>query len=313
MAAHRYWRLYITAVQSGGYTSLLELEMYEGAETNNVCSGGTASASSTGFGWAASNAFNGLYAFGSGDGWHSGTNNLPTTPEWIAYDFGSGVTKDITQIKFVTRQGTGQHPKDFALQYSDNGSSWTTLWSQTGITLANTYGVAYFAGVSFDSGGRTDPPPAGAGSTTRTVWRINASAVDGGNELVIADVQMRTALGGPNQMTGGTAFASSLSENSYASANDGNSVSYWVSGSELCPRSWGYKFASAKDIVEVTIQAHSVYVNQSPKDFTIEYWDVDHWEIAHTVTGETGWTGSQIRTYTFGTGAVARPVVFVCC
>lgn len=79
MSAHRYWRLYITAVQSGGYTSIMELEMYEGVERNNVCSGGTASASSTGFGWVASNAFNGLYTFGSGDGPGATSSPVPRT------------------------------------------------------------------------------------------------------------------------------------------------------------------------------------------------------------------------------------------
>jgi hypothetical protein len=306
MAAHRYWRVYITAVQSGGYTSMDELEMYAGAEMTNVCSGGTASASSTGFGWSASNAFNG--SIGE-PGWHSLTNNLPTTPEWLQYDFGSGNDKDISQIKMVMRNGNGgQAPKDFQLQYSDNGSSWTTLFTVTGQTGWGTY----YGTMCFDSSGRSDPPPTCAGSTSKVVWRVRATATDGGNEIGIGEMEMRITPGGADQTSGGTACGSCFSEGTYAAGFDNNSSVFWSSSSALA--GWlGYKFSGTKELAEVVITSRGGgFQNQAPKDFTIDYWDVDHWQTAHTYTGETGWTASQSRTYTFGTGAVARPVVFAC-
>lgn len=66
----------------------------------------------------------------------------------------------------------------------------------------------------------------------------------------------------------------------------------------------------------MTIKARNSSMTQSPKDFTIEYWDVDHWEVAHTVTGETAWSSSEVRTFngwSLSGGAPARqPVVFIC-
>jgi hypothetical protein len=305
MAAHRYWRIYITAVQSGGFTSMCELEMYTGVEPSNVCSGGTASASSTGFGWVAANAFDGSQAE---PGWHSGTNNIPTTPEWIQYDFGSGNDKDITQIKMVMRSGNGgQAPKDFQLQYSDNGSSWTTLFTVTGRT---DWG-SYFGTEYFDSTGRSDPPPVGAGSTSKVVWRVRATAADGGAEVGLKDLEMHVTAGGADQTSGGTAASSSFSDGAATLAFDGGLNTDWASGSAL-PDWIGYVFASAKDIIEMKITARTTGFNQSPKDFTIDYWDVDHWHTAATYTGETGWTGGEARTYTFGSAPAARPTVFVC-
>lgn len=141
MAAHRYWRLFISEVQSSGYVSCMELRLLD-AGSNNVATGGTASASSVGFGWVAANAFNGST---TGDGWHSGTNDLPpqgVTPEWLKYDLGAGNDEDVRAFTFVSRPlfHTTQAPKNMTLQYSDDNSVWNdlivvlneTAWSPSG-------------------------------------------------------------------------------------------------------------------------------------------------------------------------------------
>lgn len=312
--SHRYWRLYVTAVASGGYTSLVELEMYEGSEPLNVCSGGTASASSIGFGWTPDNAFNGTI---SGNGWHSGTNNLPTTPEWIAYDFGSGVTKDIQAIKIVGRgdgNAVNQTAKDFQLQYSDDGSSWSTLFSVSGATNWGSYFGAQF----FNSSGRYAPPPVGAGSSSKRAWRVKATAVDGGLVFALSDLTMRTTPGGADVASGGTPFASLSTDGAAANAFDNPATdanSFWSSGSAVAGvGEWvGYLFAASTDLVEIAIRTRQSNGPQAPKDFTIDRWEVDHWVTVATYTGQTGWTSLETRTFTFGSApSSARPQVFTC-
>src|SRR5574337_1018158 len=119
MAAHRYWRLYITATNGNAYTSLTGFILATSVGGASVASGGTASASSTGFGWVASNAFDGSTAE---PGWHSGTAGFPTTPEWLQYDFGAGNAKDIVEFGICSRNAAdaaSQSPRDCTLQFSD--------------------------------------------------------------------------------------------------------------------------------------------------------------------------------------------------
>ena len=142
MAAHRYWRLYVTDNNdpSGGpgsnryYTSLIELEMFVTPGGANQCTGGTAIASSdyVGAGWSKNNAFDGVK--NNDVGWAA--NNAPL-PVWLGYDFGSGNDKDIVEFAITARQDTGslaQHPKNFVLQFSDDGDFWYDTMPITGQT-----------------------------------------------------------------------------------------------------------------------------------------------------------------------------------
>lgn len=143
MTAHRYWRLFIADnFEPYGanryYTSLTELEMFTTVGGSNVCTGGTAIASSdfTGSGWSMNNAFDG--AKNVDIGWAA--NNV-APPAWIGYDFGAGNEKDIVQYSFTVRSHAGsmtQSPRIFTLQYSDDGIEWfssdgavikSTLWN----------------------------------------------------------------------------------------------------------------------------------------------------------------------------------------
>lgn len=143
MTAHRYWRLFIADnfEPSGAnryYTSLTELEMFTTVGGSNVCTGGTAIASSdyTGDGWSMNNAFD--VAKNVDIGWAA--NNV-APPAWIGYDFGAGNEKDVVQYSFTVRSSAGsmtQSPRIFTLQYSDDGIEWfssdgtvikSTLWN----------------------------------------------------------------------------------------------------------------------------------------------------------------------------------------
>jgi hypothetical protein len=59
-------------------------------------------------------------------------------PQWIKYDFGSGVTKTVTQYSLQTHNaGDNDHqrtPGTFTLQGSNNDSDWDVVDTQTGLT-----------------------------------------------------------------------------------------------------------------------------------------------------------------------------------
>lgn len=90
---------------------------------SDVCTGGTASASTQANGYEASKAFDDNL----GTGWSSGVNSLPS---WIQYDLGSGVTKTVRKLRVQPGgDAIGLGIKDFILQGSNDGSSWTDIYT----------------------------------------------------------------------------------------------------------------------------------------------------------------------------------------
>lgn len=126
MAAHRYWRIYILE-SAVGWTRICELELRASKGGSDETGSGTAADSSHFSSYVAAEAFdNDLSAAHSWVANNSGTINLN---EWVSYDFGSGVTKDIVEIAITPWSGEySRTPSKFALQYSDDNSTWYTLY-----------------------------------------------------------------------------------------------------------------------------------------------------------------------------------------
>jgi len=113
VAAHRYWRLYISALNGAASASIVSLELHTSIGGADVVSGGTASASSVNGTDAAVNAFDGNTA----TWWLSASTGVP---QWLKYDFGAGNDKDIVEMLVFARNGSsgtlGTRPVSFALQ-----------------------------------------------------------------------------------------------------------------------------------------------------------------------------------------------------
>lgn len=158
----------------------------------------------------------------------------------------------------------------------------------------------------FQSGGfgLTQQPAAGGGGggDTHLFWRLNISAAQSGGYVSIAEIEFRATPGGADQATGGTPSASSSYNPAYtaAAAFDGNPGSEWASGNGF-PHWIRYEFASAVEVQQVAVQATDAAYggpNERPLDFAIEYSDDGSaWTVARTVTGQTGWTDSEIRLF----------------
>lgn len=288
MAAHRYWRLDFTHTY---YVAIAEIEMHTTVGGSDVCSGGTAGSSGAYGGNVAANAFdnNNATIFESATG---------TGPFYVSYDFGSGNDKDIVEVSFTSQTTySGEHPQTVGVSYSDNGSTWTVAmaakacesWSSTQFTA--TYRLS--------------------GADTSSYWRINASGSATGNYCEIAELELRTSVGGADQtVSGGPGKADTVFGTSYASlAFDNSTTTVWGSQTGF-PHWLYYRFPVDTTIVEYVITAgpslggHNGY---APNAWTLEYsGDGVTWTTADTQSGVAAWGDQETRTYTLGSVVHAR-------
>lgn len=142
---------------------------------------------------------------------------------------------------------------------------------------------------------------------TSNRWRLHVTANNGRSAINIAELEMRIALGGADQCTGGTASASSEWDGSgtwsAAKAFDDDPATFWSGASGAIPGWIEYQFGSAIEILEYTIQARADVTDGAPKDWKLEFYDGSSWQEYHSVTGETAWGLSEIRTFTPVSGA----------
>ena len=151
MAAHRYWRLYVTAVDgSTEYASVGEFALFsESIGGTNLAVGKTATQSGNQVIGSAANAID-------GDGGTEAGSSFPL-PWWLAVDLGSGGAADIKRFEIsAQRVVPNRSPKDFKIQWSDDGTTWTDQATFTGQTGWTQYESRSFATVSATYSGVTD-------------------------------------------------------------------------------------------------------------------------------------------------------------
>lgn len=121
---HRYWRLLIYMNGAGsGFTTIGEIELRASLGGSDETGSGTASANGTSGGTNAGQAFDN----NTGTSWNSASGGFP---QWIKYDFGSGNNKNIVQVAITARSSTPTEcVRDFDVQWSDDDSAWTTVFS----------------------------------------------------------------------------------------------------------------------------------------------------------------------------------------
>lgn len=132
-------------------------------------------------------------------------------------------------------------------------------------------------------------------------WRLNIAGVDGGSSLTIAEVEMRTTVGGANAATGGTASAESGTP---ANAFDGSTATVWTLA--VGNSGWlQYHFASPVDIVEHAITAPSASMTNTPNRWSIQYSDDGlNWTSAAQVASQSSWGASEQRVFTHSSYSV---------
>lgn len=137
-ATHAYWRVRITLGQVVGqaYSSISGLEFRATAGGADQCTGGTAIADSFfGAGYEPAKAFD----HDNSTEWASASG----LPHYLGYQFAAPVF--VAQVAMIATDAAygapNERPRDFTIEYSDNGSSWTvaaTPAAQTGWTNSET-------------------------------------------------------------------------------------------------------------------------------------------------------------------------------
>lgn len=124
---HAYWRLNITANNGNANTSIAELRMRDSSGIN-VATGGTAFANTE-----YSSGFVAGYAFDGNAGTRWAANGTHPLPHQIGYIMAAA--EDVVAVEIVSSAVIdADGPRDFSVQSSDDGVSWTDEWSVTGAT-----------------------------------------------------------------------------------------------------------------------------------------------------------------------------------
>jgi len=142
--SYRTYRLYVTATNGSPVVSIQQFKLFTTGNpdlipvmTSNTSPSGQASASScmdTTI-HAPWKALDGNNESGVSSRWISSVSS--SLPQWISYKFDAPVIARNYYIVPETGGCADRAPKDFILQGSNNGTSWTTLDTRSNITLSN--------------------------------------------------------------------------------------------------------------------------------------------------------------------------------
>lgn len=296
---HRYWRINMTANGGGSVAALLEMQFHTEANGFGLDSleGGTESASSSfGSGHDPTGAIDdNLFDTSPNNSWASTASSFP---HWWKYDYGAGNECDVCGVGIIARAGSNanQVPTAFDIQWSDDNSAWTTKWSETGLSWSNYQWQHFLDGGAASYTGS----PHGA----HAHWRIVPFATDGGTVVSFTEIEMRATPGGSDQCTGGAAISDGDSGGGQVDDNafDNNNATLFASTTGIATTAYiGYSFASPVEVAQITLRnRQDGFANQAPTQFIVQYADSASgpWTTAWYVTGSTGWSLSETRTFT---------------
>lgn len=284
---HTYWRVNISANNGASGMSISSVNMFYGAGGSDLTFGGTAIQSSNASSGVAANAFD----HNPTSEWHP----LVASNAWIGYHFPYAVIVNNVAVAASHTNFEGAYaPQAFTIDYSDDGTTWTTAWSVSGQTGWSIQEVRHFA----------DPGFTYTGSLygTRTAWRLRLLSSGNSGAYGVAEAQLRGAPGGTNQATGGTAYATEVFGAGYeaSKAFDGNISTYWLANDSFQFQSLEYDFTSAVSIAELTLTARNdSSAASAPTSAVVEYWDssTSVWMPAWKFT-TTSFTTGQTKTFT---------------
>lgn len=311
MANHVYWRLYFTSASAYGgssnATTVAEWKVFDGSSVQIATTGGTPSASSTAGGTTTAGAFDANNA----TIWASSAAASNASPQWLKYQFASGV--DIVSFSITSRSSGSlwQSPVDFALQYSDDDSAWTTLYQYYGVGWTSaaqsiTFTASNCAPSSLVIAYRlliTDSFV--AGSTSIAEWLL----YDGTGTLITTG---KYAALNSSQVDG---EANSRAQQAFDASNS----TYWAGDAAGHPTSGApqwlqYRFDSSVAVGSFSIRARNDGSNyqQTPTSFSLQSSpDGTTWTGIQAYSAST-WSSGQVQTFTVGTGTGgSQPCPFI--
>ncbi len=222
-----------------------------------------------------------------------GAMNTGGSAFWLRWSFTTA--QDIRQ--FWMTSGLNENtraPKDFSIQWSDDGTTWTTARSWTNETgWANPASTRHYA---FPSAG------------SHLHWRINVTAENGGGYVRIGALRFAGADGVVLTSTtgrAGFASASSIFSGSYPAYNafDAVDASLYISAntapSVASPHYIEIDLVAPAKVREITWKAEAdgtIGPQRAPKDFFLQGWNGLTWTTLESWTDQV-FTGGQERAF----------------
>lgn len=294
VGAHRYWRVLVLENQSAGSvpaTSCDSLELKDTLGGSNLATTSTSALSSGEF----SGSFINDYAFnGTGSGLFWVSENTTYGINWLGYDFGAGNEKEIIQFVWHKRPdsfGQVEAPTWGVVQYSDDGTNWSSAWSFHFTPNWGTGAESKTASQNTSGG--------------RLFWRIRATNTQGGtsSRFSTGEVEFKATSGGSDLANGGRPFSpvAFSGSNDAARAFDNNNTTNYIPLDAL--GHIGYSLTSFETINEVTIQVRNdgFGANEGITAGVVESsLDRTNWDTEWSFTTPATWVNnsSEVRTFT---------------
>lgn len=126
----KYWRIYITAANSQGWGSVSELEFMDMNAVRCQVAGGVAIASSyLNSDYAPAYAFDGVNNDIPVQGGRVWAPSSASPPAWLGYQHAAPVTVAGVRVTARLQTWAEQAPRDFRLEFSHDGATWTEYFS----------------------------------------------------------------------------------------------------------------------------------------------------------------------------------------
>lgn len=275
---HRYWRLAEMQSRDVSNTTIAELKVY--SEEGGSPLAFTATASSTFSGRPASNVTDN----NSATLWSSATSDR----SWLAMDFGTPVgIHHITATIDNSSFGPPQGPMAYTLQYSDDGSTWTTFAGSPGVRIRppRRWTTAGQTQIIYDSR-----------SYGKRYWRMtNMVAQNAGAYIAIGELTFHETDGGPSIPYFVEASSSYETARNQEKMQDGNPATNWLSNGTPASLFFDLGEDAPENIYEIIVMngPASEPVGRSLSGVKLEWsTNLNEWTVAWTNYNFPTWSSS---------------------
>lgn len=300
-APFRYYELEFTDTFAGaGAMTIDEIELLESFNGGNVAPLATVTSNVANLSGVPGNLIDGLASNGSASTIagtpYSYTTNINSRPVIYRFDFGAGYSPIIIMYQIAAFSG-GNAPSDWTFRGSPDGVTWTTLDTQAGVDVWDTWETKtfYIAGYTPSYTGS----PWGSWDEARFCIQPR---VGNWSNISGSTMEIRATPGGADQIGGATCAASSTGLGTPANMVDGNNATDWGTVALFLNDRYGEWITAVPgapfDIGQIRWVARAAAGSQAPVGITLQarqsggIWTTIMW------WAPTAWTNGESRLLT---------------